>query len=73
MMGMELFSLGVKYYLGPYEGWSEPAGVRLVTEMSQAELDELDLQIQANAQAWLARTQQMFLARLPEELIGAMR
>ncbi|MCI8913747.1 MAG: zinc ribbon domain-containing protein [Lawsonibacter sp.] len=73
VMGMELFSLGVKYYLGPYEGWSEPAGVRLVTEMSQAELDELDLQIQANAQAWLARTQQMFLARLPEELIGAMR
>lgn len=71
-VGMELFSLGMHYYTGPYEAPVQPASTRLITEMTEEELDALSLQIQSNAQEWLEQTQRMFLERLPAELIPAL-
>lgn len=72
-MGMELFSLGLDYYAGPYDGGNlSVSAPRLLTEMTREELAVLGLEVQNNAQAWALEMQELFISRLPAELLYGM-
>jgi len=73
MMGLEICSLGLDYFVGPCQGIDlSTAAPKLVGEMESMELMVLMVQVQANAQHWLETTEQMFARRLPAELYSTM-
>lgn len=74
VLGMELFSVEMDYYVGPCEGQSVTIrSPRLIGEMNGFELMAAALKLQTNAQAWTEDMQTAFIARLPEELLYSMR
>lgn len=74
VLGMELFSVEMDYYVGPCEGQSVAIrSPRLIGEMNGFELMAAAMKLQTNAQSWLDDMQAVFIARLPEELLYAMR
>lgn len=74
VLGMELFSVEMDYYVGPYEGQSVAIrSPKLIGEMNGFELMAAALKLQTSAQSWLEDMQTAFIARLPEELLYAMR
>lgn len=73
VMGMEVCSLGVEYYAGPFQGAAIPdAEVKIITQMSEEELMDMVLATQRNALAWSNKMEALFLTRLPEDLYWAM-
>ena len=73
VMGVEMASLALDYYVGPYDGQSAAAVEgSLITGMSMLELMTLAGQLESNAQSWLEQTQALFVSRLPEELLWAL-
>ena len=73
IMGLEVFSLGLDYYVGPYDGQGVTVvRPKLITELDGMEQMALVLKITGNAQVWLARTQELFAQRLPAELFNGL-
>lgn len=72
VMGMDILSLAVDYYMGPYEPATEPNSAKLIPDMNGIELMGLVVSLEANAQNWLTQTQQLFASRLPEELLRSL-
>ena len=73
VMGMEVCSLGLEYYAGPFQGAAIPdAEVKIITQMSEEELMDMVLATQRNALAWSNKMEALFLTRLPEDLYWAM-
>ena len=73
LMGMELFSLSMDYYAGPYDGQGTAvASPKLITQLNGMEQMALVMKVSANAQLWLEQTQALFLQRLPAELLGGL-
>lgn len=73
VLGMELCSVEMDYYMGPWEGQSVAAhDPMLIGEMDGLELMAAALKLQANAQAWMEDMQATLIARLPEELLYSM-
>lgn len=69
VMGLELFSLGMDYYMGPCQGVDlSAAAPKLIGEMNGVELMGLVVNLEANAQTWMTDVEQMFVNRLPAEL-----
>lgn len=74
VLGMELLSMEIDYYTGPCEGQSVTvSGPRLIGEMDGLELMMAALRVQSSAQTWMEDMRSVFTARLPEELLYAMR
>lgn len=70
LMGMELVSLALDYHMGPYEGdRMAVTSPRLITQMDSLELMALANELQTSAESWLDSTRQMFVDRLPPELL----
>lgn len=72
LLGMDIFSLGLDYHLGPYQPPTEPNSSKLIGEMDGFELMGLMVNVQSSAQRWLNQTQQLFLDRLPPELLDEL-
>lgn len=73
LMGMELVSLAMDYHMGPYEGdRMAVTSPRLITQMDSLELMALANELQTSAESWLDSTRQMFVDRLPPELLAEL-
>ena len=73
LMGMELVSLAMDYHMGPYEGdRMAVTSPRLITQMDSLELMALANELQTSAESWLDRTRQIFVDRLPPELLAEL-
>ena len=72
LLGMDIFSLGLDYHLGPYQPPTPPNSSKLIGEMDGFELMGLMVNVQSSAQRWLNQTQQLFLDRLPPELLDEL-
>lgn len=73
LMGMELVSLALDYHMGPYEGdRMAVTSPRLITQMDSLELMALANELQTSAESWLDSTRQMFVDRLPPELLAEL-
>lgn len=73
LMGMELVSLAMDYHMGPYEGdRMAVTSPRLITQMNSLELMALANELQTSAESWLDRTRQIFVDRLPPELLAEL-
>lgn len=68
-MGMEICALGLECYTGCQPKLVDIENPRIITQMTQEELMAAALDIQARAEAWVAEMEELFLSRLPEELI----
>ena len=72
-MGMELVALEAEYYVGPCEGIELSAdGAVMLLEMSESELYDLGMELEANAEDWVYDLQELLYDRLPEELLWAL-
>lgn len=72
-MGMELVSLGLEYYAGPCKGMEVSVGSpTMLADMDEDDLMDLGYDIQGYAQDWLADMQELFMDRLPEDLLWAL-
>lgn len=72
-MGMELVSLGLEYYVGPCKGMEVSVGSpTMLADMDEDDLMDLGYDIQGYAQDWLADMQELFMDRLPEDLLWAL-
>lgn len=70
VLGMEVFSVEMDYYMGPFDGRSVAIrNPRLIGEMDGVALMAAAVKLQTNAQIWMEDMQTLFLARLPEELL----
>lgn len=73
LMGMELVSLAMDYHMGPYEGdRMAVTSPRLITQMDSLELMALANELQTSAESWLDSTRQIFVDRLPPELLAEL-
>lgn len=73
VLGMELCSVELDYYVGPYGGQSVTVrNPKLIGEMDGLELMLAALNLQTNARIWMGEMQSELTARLPEELLGWM-
>ena len=73
LMGMDLVSLAMDYHMGPYEGdRMAVTSPRLITQMDSLELMALANELQTSAESWLDSTRQMFVDRLPPELLAEL-
>ena len=69
-LGIEMVTLSMDYYAGPYDGQSVSTGSsKLITELDGLEMMALGVKLQTNAQSWLTRTEELFVTRLPAELL----
>ena len=72
LLGLDMFSLGLEYSLGPNQGPIPMSGdAKLVTQMSDAEALRAALDIQERAYRWAGDMESLFSSRLPEELYYA--
>lgn len=73
VLGMELCSVEMDYYMGPYEGQSVTVrDPRLIGEMDGLELMLAALNLQTSAQSWMEDMQELFISRLPSDLLRAL-
>ena len=73
LLGLDMFSLGLEYSLGPNQGPIPMSGdAKLVTQMSDAEALRAALDIQERAYRWASDMEALFSSRLPEELYYAL-
>ena len=69
-MGIELVALEAEYSVGPFEGIELSAdGAQMIFEMSDSELMELGMDIEANAEDWLTDLMPRVYDRIPDELM----
>lgn len=73
VLGMELVNLTMDYYTGPWDGQSVDVGTpTLITGLNEAGLLELGNQLQTNGQNWLLQAQQLFIQRIPSDVLRAL-
>lgn len=73
VLGIEMVTLSMDCYAGPYDGQSVTAGSpKLIGELDGFEMMALVVKLQTNAQSWLTRTEELFVSRLPAELLQMM-
>lgn len=73
VMGLEVCSLGLDYYMGPCEGVDvTTTSSRMLTEMDETELTGLAEELQASAMTWMEEIQALILQRLPQEVLWAL-
>lgn len=73
LMGMEVCSLGLEYYAGPFQGnAAAEKKAEIITAMSEEELMRMTLDTQQRALAWADEMERLFASRLPEELLWAI-
>lgn len=73
VLGMEVCSVEMDYYMGPCEGQSVAIrNPKLIGEMDGFELMTAALALQANARAWMEDMQTVFISRLPSDLRWAI-
>ena len=73
LMGMEVCSLGLEYYAGPFQGnAAADKKAEIITAMSAEELMRMTLDTQQRALAWANEMERLFASRLPEELLWAI-
>ena len=73
LMGMEVCSLGLEYYAGPFQGNAvSDKKAEIITAMSAEELMRMTLDTQQRALAWANEMERLFASRLPEELLWAI-
>lgn len=73
LMGMEVCSFGLEYHAGPYQGNLQTGGkAEIITTMSAEELMRMTLDTQERALAWANEMEQLFVSRLPEDLLWAI-
>lgn len=69
-MGVELFSVGLEYYVGPCKGMDVAVkSPQMIADMDEDDLMDLAYDIQENAQDWAADMQDLFGNKIPEELL----
>lgn len=69
-MGMEIFSLGVNYYVGPCEGMDVSVkSPKMLADMDEYDLMDLVYEIQDNAEDWAYDMEDLFSSRISEELL----
>lgn len=71
-IGMEVCSLTFSYYADCHPNERGVSSPKLITQMDQMELMMAVLDIQQNAEAWVGEMEELFLSRLPEELLYGM-
>ena len=72
VMGMEVCNLSFEYKIRRGPEQMTFGDTRLITDMSMEELTALAVQIQTNAETWVEDMQDLFLTRLPQELLYGM-
>lgn len=72
VVGMEVCSLGLEYYAGPFAGAAPDGDVQIITQMDEDQLMQMVLDTQERALAWSEEMEELFLSRLPAELYYSM-
>lgn len=73
VMSMEVCSLGFRYYMGPCREMTVSVNSsRMLADMDEFDLMEMAYDIQENAEDWAADMQNLFMDRLPQELLWAL-
>lgn len=73
VLGMELCSVEMDYYMGPCEGQGVAArNPRLIGEMDSLELALAALKLETGAQGWIEDMRELFISRLPPGLSRAL-
>lgn len=71
--GMEVCSLGLEYYIGPFEGSDmNTSGAGMLSGMDEAALEALYNEVEDNAQRWINSMQGLLFNKLPLELLLAL-
>ena len=71
-MGMEVCSLSCEYYVDCRPGTAIVEDPKLITRMDQMELMMAALEVQSKAEAWAGEMEELFVSRLPAELLYGM-
>lgn len=71
-MGMEVCTLGFRYYADCHPERMDVGNPRMIASMSEQELMDLGLDLQSNAILWFSDMQRTFVSRLPDDLLWAM-
>lgn len=73
VMGLEVCSLGLEYWAGPYEqGPSLTGEPQIITRMDENQLMQMVLDTQERVLNWSSEMEALFISRLPAELIYGM-
>ena len=71
-MGMEVCSLAFEYYGSCHPSTATVEDPKLITQMSELELMMAALEVQQKAEAWMGEMEELFVSRLPAELLYGM-
>lgn len=71
-MGIEVCTLSFSYRAENSAEAGTVENPRIITRMSEDELQHVALDVQQNAEAWVSEMQELFAARLPAELLWAL-
>lgn len=72
VMGMEVCSLACQYYVGCRPSTAIVEDPKIITQMDQMELMMTALEVQQKAEAWAGEMEELFVSRLPAELLYGM-
>lgn len=72
VMGVEVCTLAFDYYVDCHPNELGVSNPTLITQMSPQELEQAAMDIQERAMTWVVQMQQLFTARLPEDVLWAI-
>lgn len=72
VVGIEVCSLACEYYVDCHPGTAVIEDPKIITQMDQMELMMTALEVQSKAEAWAEEMEELFISRLPEELLRDM-
>ena len=72
VMGVEVCTLAFDYYVDCHPNELGVSNPTLITQMSPQELEQAAMDIQDRAMTWVVQMQQLFTARLPEDVLWAI-